>query len=54
MDNKKIEERRLYMRAYYLKNKERYKNGYRRRSKSAKEKVKPKFAIIKKNIVLHF
>lgn len=54
MDNKKIEQRRQYMRAYYLKNKDRYKNGYRRRSNTNRSKVKPVFAITKKHIVLHF
>ena len=50
MEEKKIKERREYMREYYLKNKSRYKNG-----KYTKKKDKTTFfSIVKKDIIISF
>lgn len=50
MDEKKIEKRKEYMKNYYLKNKERYKNG----QYTKKKDEKPTFKIIRKPITIIF
>jgi len=49
MEQQKIEERRKYMRRYYIKNKYRYKGG-----KYKKKKCEPIFKIEKREITLTF
>lgn len=48
-ESEKIKARRLYMRNYYLENKERYKKGiYTPKSQE------PKFKIIRKEVIISF
>lgn len=52
MDEDKIKQRQKYMREYYLKNKDRYKNGKYIKKKTDKDT--PKFKIIKQEITIKF
>ena len=49
-DEDKIAKRKEYMKNYYLNNKDRYKNG----KYVKKEKPKPRFYIIRKEITITF